>query len=441
MPEYSGTGGESNRLERYRWPVFGVTWLTYVSYYFTRQSFSVAKVVFADSTQNTGVQLSRQEFGQIESWYQAAYACGQFVWGPLGDRLGARRVLICGMLLSIAAAIGGGFSRSLFAFALLAAIQGLAQSTGWATLVKTMGAWFGLGERGRVMGWWCTNYTVGAAVAGPFAAWMMTIFGSTAAPYWPAAYWGPAAVVTLVLGLVLVFHKDRPEEVGLPPVDPSPPDERRETLATSDVESPWTVIRQVLAMPAVWVLAASYLAIKLARYAVTSWGVLFVQERLGTSVEASAITSAALPIGGVLGVMASGYASDHLFRCRRAPPAILSLLLCVAVLAVGRFLPAATATPLAMWTFFFVMGFFLYAPDALISASSAIDNGSHRGAATAAGVINGVGSLGAVVGVYLPGVTTTEGDWSMMFNIFIGGLLLSALVLLPLWNHRPGATR
>ena len=36
-----------------------------------------------------------------------------------------------------------------------------------------MSSWFSVNERGRVIGWWCTHYTVGAAVALPFAGWMM----------------------------------------------------------------------------------------------------------------------------------------------------------------------------------------------------------------------------------------------------------------------------
>jgi len=42
-------------------------------------------------------------------------------------------------------------------------------------------------------------------------------------------------------------------------------------------------------------------------------------------------------------------------------------------------------------------GFMLYGPDSLLSGVGAIDVGSQRGALTAAGIINGMGSAGPIV--------------------------------------------
>ena len=165
----------NSRYERYRWQTFGITWLIYASLYLTRQSFSVAKVAFADDPR---VMLRRENFGWVDSAYLTTYMLGQFVFGPLGDRFGPRRILLCGLAISVAAAIGSGFSTTLTAFLVFAVVQGIGQSTGWSNTSKTMSEWFSLSERGRVVGWWCSHYTVGAAVALPFAGWLMDHFGS-----------------------------------------------------------------------------------------------------------------------------------------------------------------------------------------------------------------------------------------------------------------------
>lgn len=87
---------------------------------------------------------------------------------------------------------------------------------------------------------------------------------------------------------------------------------------------------------------------------------------------------------------------------------------------------------------FFCVGMFLFGPDSIISAT-AIDFGTRRGAGTATGFVNGVGSIGGILGGYLPGVITTKSDWTALFEVFLFGLLFSAIVLIPLWRKKPPA--
>ncbi|MFP6574023.1 MAG: hypothetical protein VB912_02650, partial [Pirellulaceae bacterium] len=82
----------------------------------------------------------------------------------------------------------------------------------------------------------------------------------------------------------------------------------------------------------------------------------------------------------------------------------------------------------------------LFAPDSLISATAAIDFGTQKGAGTAAGLINGVGSIGAAVGGYLPALLTSDDnvtDWDMVFRILACFVLAAGLLLIPLWNAVP----
>jgi OPA family sugar phosphate sensor protein UhpC-like MFS transporter len=372
---------------------------------------------------------------------------GQFLFGPLGDRFGPRRILLCGVALSVAAAVAFGFSTGMMTMIVLSILQGVAQSTGWSNTAKVMSGWFSLRERGRVIGWWCTHYSVGAAVALPFAGYMMTHFGtprptgengSDIIPYWQAAFWGPAAVLSVVFVISWRLLRSRPEEVGLPPIE----EYHAEPVSVvvegdtpeEEPEGSWIVIGDVLRVPGIWCLAASYFSIKLTRYALYFWGPKYISESLGSDAQASTIIAAALPLGGTVGVIATGYVSDYLFQARRAPVAILSLLTTAAVMLAGF---TSLTTPIGMATFFFTIGLFLFGPDTLISGTAAIDLGTKKGAATAAGFVNGVGSIGGILGGWLPGVLTTENDWTKLFYVFLVGLVASAAVLIPLWNVKP----
>ena len=88
------------------------------------------------------------------------------------------------------------------------------------------------------------------------------------------------------------------------------------------------------------------------------------------------------------------------------------------------------------------IGFFLYMPDSLVSATAAIDFGTRQGAATASGMINGFGSVGAIIGGVLPGVLAkslgTDVDiWVYVFPSLAVSLIIAALLLLPRWNAMP----
>ncbi len=456
------------RYDRWRLLTFGITWLIYASLYLTRQSFSVAKVTI---TTDPGVSLSRSNLGLIDSTYLTIYMLGQFVFGPLGDRFGPRRLLLFGLLLSIMAAVGSGFSATLLAFLAFSVLQGIAQSTGWSNANKTMSSWFTVNERGRVMGWWCTHYTAGAAFALPFAGWMMDHFGrarftveplppallfgpvlpnvplagwgpamllSTIAPYWPAAFWGPAGALAGVTILAWLLLRNRPEDVGLPPIEEYHSNLKSSVSATeSDDTLPqgsWRLIGNVLTKPRIWMLAVAYFSIKLVRYVFIFWGPKYVAETLHSDAFASTATAAAMPVGGLVGVILAGYLSDKLFQSRRAPVAILSLL-------TGAIVTCAGLTHIhsiwVMTAFFFLSGVFLFGPDSMISSTASIDFGTKRGAGTATGFVNGIGSIGAILGGWLPGKITTSTDWTPLFAVMLTGLIVSALVLTPLWQTKP----
>jgi sugar phosphate permease len=114
------------------------------------------------------------------------------------------------------------------------------------------------------------------------------------------------------------------------------------------------------------------------------------------------------------------------------PPMVLSLLALVAALLL--FVPlTATGNVWLMVGILFVIGLTLYGPDSMISGAAAVDFGTRKGAGTAAGFINGCGSVGAIFGGLLPGYLATE----TLFYSFAGSTFLAMLLLLPFWNRRP----
>jgi OPA family sugar phosphate sensor protein UhpC-like MFS transporter len=189
----------------------------------------------------------------------------------------------------------------------------------------------------------------------------------------------------------------------------------------------------------VWLLAVVYFLLKPARYLILFWAPYYINKRLGTEALESGILGSMFELAGPLGMVLGGYLSDKFFRSRRMPVTVLSLVGAAVLVFVVPSLPATRA---AIGLGFFGVGLFVYLPDSLISATSAIDFGTRRGASTAAGIINGCGSIGQLLGATLPGwielvVGESDDIWGTIFRALGAALLLAAVLLLPQWHRLP----
>ncbi|KZN19158.1 MULTISPECIES: MFS transporter [Pseudomonas] len=416
-------------IKRWRVQIFAITWLAYAAFYFTRKAFSVAKLGIAEDPTFT---LDKMAMANLDAIYLAAYAIGQFTWGILADRFGPRVVVLGGLLISAVAALVMGSFATLPIFATCMLIQGLAQSTGWSGLCKNIGSFFPAEQRGRVLGLWSSCYAFGGLVASPFAGWWAyTLIGT-----WHAAFISSAAVVGLVAVLFFIFQRNKPEDVGLPAVEPEPELTAEEAHAQSKI-SVLEPLREILRNRTVLVLGLAYFLLKPARYAILLWGPVIVFEQMPTVGKVgAAIIPTAFELAGLLGPILLGLASDKLFGARRMPACVLSLLALTVSLAL--FMGALhTGSVLLVVALLFVMGLTLYGPDSMISGAAAIDFGTAKAGATAAGFVNGCGSVGAILGGLLPGYF----DSVTVFIVFAGCALFSSLVLIPHWNSRPAGLR
>jgi len=399
---------------RGRYLAFGLTWLSYATYYFGRKGISVSKKTIAS-------QLGEGVLVGVDTVYLAAYAIGQAISGYWGDRIGAARLIGFGMLLSAGccAAFGAGSLAVIFLIAF--GVNGLAQSTGWPGNVKAMAEWTPPAERGAVMGIWATCYQAGGIAATAFAAIMLRQYG------WRAAFWGPALVLLVVGVLVIVLLKPGPLAGSISRTSTA------EEIAAHREERKLAQ-RHVLRQPIVYFYGASYFFIKLIRYSLLFWLPYYLETSLGYSSYWAGMASTSFDAGGILGTIALGWVSDRYRGLSRSAWSVLSLLgLAVALVMyaqLGGIHPFVNVTVMAL------VGALLFGPDALLSGAGAQDAGGARGAAIAAGTINAIGSLGAVLQELVTRTVSKRFGWNGLFYAFVGFALLAALTLVPTLLHR-----
>lgn len=421
--------GSNPVYERWRWQTFAITWLAYAGFNLTRMSFAVSKVGIESDTH---IQLTQPQMAWIDGAFLAAYAIGQFFWGMAGDRFGTRKVVLVGMLCAVIAGFAMGACSTVTMYVALFFIQGLGQSSGWAPLVKNVGNFFSRRERGFVLGLWCTNYAVGGLIASVLASFVAERFG------WRYAFYLPAVALLGIWFLFYRFQRDRPEDVGLPSVEAY---HHEPTSVTKAGESPedepegsWKVIREVATNPMVLLLGLVYFCLKPTRYAILFWGPKYVYDRLGSGMAEAGFLSAMFELAGPISILLMGFVSDRVFGARRMPVSIICLLLLGVLLLLLDHLPA---TRWALGTSLFLLGFLAFAPDSMVAGVTVVDFGTKKGASTAAGLVNGMGSLGALVGGVIPGLLQENWGWQRVFACLAIAAFAAALLLLPKWNAVP----
>jgi OPA family sugar phosphate sensor protein UhpC-like MFS transporter len=444
--------GPDRKYERWRWQIFAITWLAYVGFYLTRKSFAVAKIEIGKPT---GLGMTDAQMSAVDGAFLMTYALGQFLWGACGDRFGPRKVVSLGMLGSVVAAVAMGSASFAIPLVIFSAIQGLCQATGWSPLAKNVGTFFSRSERGTVMGLWLTNYAVGGLIGSVYAGYVGGLWG------WRYAFWVPAATLAFILLLFLLLQRNKPEDIGLRPIDMYHREEEpvlkapessgthpalssegeRENSSQSESSSKrfshpgsWRATLAVIRSPMVLLLSLVYFFMKPTRYAIMFWSPKYLSEQLHSGMAQSGFLSALFELAGPASVFLAGVLSDRIFGSRRNPICVVCLMGSGIMLFLFDKLPH---TPWVLGGCLFLLGLLLFPPDSLVSGTAAIDFGTREGAATAAGLINGCGSIGAILGGSLPGILHQKWGWGGVFACLATSLVIAGLLLLPQWNALP----
>lgn len=392
---------------------FAVTWVSYASYYLGRKGLSVSKATIER-------MLGKSALYGVETAYLAAYALGQYGSGYLGDRVGARRLIGFGMLASAAACFAFGASAAGAVFLVAMFVNGLAQSTGWPGNIKAMSEWTPPERRGVTMGFWSTCYQVGGIVATSVAARFLRAYG------WQGAYLGPAVVIAIVgVGVLLLL---RPGPLGAKTSEGGSGMSAEEKAALSAAR------RDLLKSPVIWSYGVSYFFIKLIRYSLLFWLPYYLEKVLHYETQRAADLSNAFEIGGVIGSVGLGLLSDRLKNLPRGVVPAASLVALAGALYLYQLVGGSSQ--LANFFSMALVGMLLFGPDALLSGAAAQDAGGPRAAALAAGMINGIGSIGAILQELVTRGVSGRWGWNALFHCFVGFALVGAVCLIPTFRRR-----
>jgi OPA family glycerol-3-phosphate transporter-like MFS transporter len=378
----------SELLRRYRMQLFVATWLSYFGFYVVRKVYAVVKLPLKEHFGLDDIQVAWP-------WtiYLVTYMLGQFLAAWLGRRFESRRILTVGMCVAAAANFVIGLlvdaeaTRAFLWMCVTMGIFGFAQATGWPHNVALFANWTRKAERGTLFAVWGTCYQFGAVFGKGLAGFLLGWLGLA----W--SFYGSSLVLLAFTVYFVLRARERPESAGLSLPDESEPGSAdAKTGVASAPEStalPRTFLVSVIAMGLI------YFGFKFLRYALDSWSALILGEHFGLSTSFAAYFSTAFDWVGFLGVLVAGYWSDRIPGAHRTP--VIFWMTCGCLLAVTAMWVVGLSSAVLFVVLLGVIGFMAMGPDSLLSGASAMDAGTRRQAAVAAGVINGLGSIGPIV--------------------------------------------
>lgn len=293
---------------RFRFQVMTVITLGYGIGYTGRLALGLVKKPLID-----GGIFSATELGLIGSSLFYAYAMGKLCNGFLADHVHARRFLTLGFLGSALCNFAMGTSSDVLTASLFWGLNGWFQGFGAPTCVVIMTAWFSNRERGRYYGIWSTAHSLGEGLSFLVLGTVVAVFG------WRFGFFLPAVLCFGVAVWVFYWAHERPKVMGLPTVA----DWRNDHWEGAEKPKPETklffVQLSILKYPAVWVLALSSAMTYVTRYAINSWGVLYLQEARGFSLTSAGTMLFLSTLAGIAGSVTYGFVSDKFFKSRRPP--------------------------------------------------------------------------------------------------------------------------
>ena len=193
-----------DQVSAFRWVVCALLFTATAINYMDRQ---VLGILVIPLQQELG--WSESQYGMIIAGFQATFALGLLMAGPIIDRIGTRLGYALAVTVCSIAAVAHGFVRSVTGFAGVRLLLGLGEAGNFPSAVKATSEWFPVNERAFAAGLFNSGSTVGAILAPLMVPWIAINFGWRAAfiligavgflwiPAWLAIYRRPLPVYSV----------------------------------------------------------------------------------------------------------------------------------------------------------------------------------------------------------------------------------------------------
>ncbi len=383
-----------------------MSWLMYGVFYLNRAN--IAPVI---PLMREDVGLSYTQIGMITAAFYGLYTFTQLPAGYLGDRLGPRRVITFGGLIS-------SFSNLVFSqlgsFPLLVgfhALNGVGQGGGWSPSVRLLVNWFPGEKLGIILGVYTTCVSVFTIVAYLLSGYLGQHFG------WRLSVIVPALVLaTFCLAYWMVVRDSPPGER---------PTDFGEVPSSRAIRKDFSLLirhRQL------WITFLSFFCLVYIQFGGMIWYPTYLQGTFGVDVFQAGTFTSIFPLVGLVARPLGGILSDRLFHGRRKPMILMgmgAMTFCLFLLSGVRELWSAVLLLACVGFCFQVFNFLFFTLPSVMLPQNLVSTGS--------GFLDTGGHLGSLLAMFLSGwfIDRFDSYRAILIAFWVMGLMgfLSALLI------------
>ena len=167
-----GTAAPVPRSGRYRWLIVGVLFAATTVNYIDRTMLGLLAPTLGDE-----LKWTENDYGNIVTAFQFAYALGFLLMGWLIDRFGPKIGYAIAISIWTVGHVAHGFAGSVVSFMLARVILGVGEAGHFPSVVRASSEWFPQKERSYAIGWVNSATTIGVILTAPTVALFMRVLG------------------------------------------------------------------------------------------------------------------------------------------------------------------------------------------------------------------------------------------------------------------------
>lgn len=301
---------DKSKFRSFQLQVFTGLIAGYVLYYAVRMTLAIAKKPLLDNN-----ILSLESLGLIGFSYYASYAAGKIVNGFISDYVHIGRFITLSLFIGGILECTLASINSTMAWVIVISLISWCQSVGSAPCCVILFQWYPTSQIGSAYSIWGSIRQCGEGLSWTITTFIVSFYGMEAGFLLSGA-------ASFASGLaVFLLLKDRPETYGFP----SPQRLFDEPLLKVETLSPKDTFNQqmrLLKHPMLWLLGLACAFMYVTRSGISSWAILYLQEK-GYSLTAAGITMSIYTTAGFIGALLSGIISDKWFLSNRHTPSLL----------------------------------------------------------------------------------------------------------------------